>query len=403
MRTRALAALIAIALSWTVHGPALADTPITYGDALARAKKRAPDLAVARGREEVARAEVGVAGVHPNPTLVGGTSTQAAKLSIGASIPLVVLGQRGAAIRASLADLETVKIDGQSTWNEVRASAGHAFVSLWLAQRLAASRADAAALAKRVDEAVAGKVELGAVPELDGLRAHAERLRAEADAMEAEQLVAAAGSELGRWVGITEGASLHAQGEPDLPQAPPSLAELIAKVGGNPSIRRENADAAAAEARVDRERAAVRPTLVLDVGVDVGDPTLPTTNYRAQLAIEVPFVNQRGAYVDRERANAAAARARSTAERARLVAALEAAYRMFAAATARAKAIGDGVVPAAEAAAVAAEASYAAGRAPLVVLLDAERLRVDARTSLIDAQAARANAWIEVERAVGQP
>lgn len=402
MRTRAQAALIALAW-WTILGSARADVSVTYGDVLARAKNHAPDLAVARGREAVARAEVGVAGVHPNPSVIGGTSTQAARVSIGASIPLVILGQRGAAIRASQADLETVKIDGQSTWNEVRAGAGHAFVSLWLAQRMATSRADAATLAKRVDEAVAGKVELGAVPELDGLRAHAERLRAEADAMEAEQLVAAAGSELGRWIGIADGASLRAQGDPDVPPSPAPLADLVAKIGGNPSIRRESSDAAAAEARADRERAAARPTLVLDLGADLADPTLPATNYRAQLAIEVPFVNQRGAFVDRERANAGAARTRGAAERARLLAALESAYRMFAASSARAKAIGEGVVPAAEAAAVAAEASYAAGRAPLFVLLDAERLRVDARTSFLDAQAARANAWIEVERDVGQP
>lgn len=395
--------LLAALSSWGSSARAEGEQPITYRQAIARARQGAPDLVVARGREGVARADIGVAGVYPNPSVIAGTSTQAAKFSIGASIPLVILGQRGASIRASRADLATVQVDTQTTWNDVRAASAHAFVTLWLAQRTALARADAAAVARRVDAAVGGKVELGAVPEVEGLRAHAERLRADADAQEADQLVAAAGAELGRWLGAVNSASLRAQGDPDVPTQATPLADLLSKVNGNPSVRREESDARAAEARADRERALARPIIVLDVGADMGDPTLPGTNYRAQLAVEVPIINRRGAQVEREQALATAARGRSGAERARLLAALESAYRTFNASSARATALATGVVPAAEAAATATEEAYTLGRAPLVALLDAARARIDARLALLDAQAARANAWIEVEHAVGQP
>jgi outer membrane protein TolC len=401
VRMRAIGMLIVALSSWGTLARADGEQSISYGQAIARARLGAPDLAVARGREGVARAEVGVAGVYPNPAVIAGTSTQAARFSIGASIPLVILGQRGASIRASRADLATVQVDTQVTWNDVRAAAAHAFVTLWLAQRTSIARADAAAVARRVDAAVGGKVELGAVPEVEGLRAHAERLRADADAQEAEQLVAAAGAELGRWLASPNSAALRAQGDPDVPVRAAPLAELLTKVNGSPSVRREESDAHAAEARADRERALARPIIVLDVGADMGDPTLTGTNYRAQLAVEVPIINRRGAQVEREHALASAARARSGAERARLVAALESAYHTFNASSARATALATGVVPAAEAAATATEEAYTLGRAPLVALLDAARARIDARLALLDAQAARANAWIEVEHAVG--
>jgi outer membrane protein TolC len=382
---------------------ARAETPITFADAIARARRAAPDLATARARESVARAEVDVAGTVPNPTILGATSTQAAKISVGASIPLVILGQRGAAIDASRADLATVKMESEVTWTEVRAATARAFVTLWLAERTASARADAAAIVRHVEGAVLGRVEVGAAPQVEGLRVRAERLRADADAQEAAQLVAAAGSDLGRWIGVVDGAGLRALGDPEVPAEPPAFTALAARVDANPAIRREELDARAAEARANRERALVRPGLTLDIGMDAYDPTLPATNYRAQLGIEVPLFNQRGAFIERERRNADAARARTAAERTRRAADLVAAYRTFEAISSRTKALSDGVVPAADAAAVATEESYTLGHAPLVAVLDAEKARIDAKLALLEARAARAEAWIEVERAIGEP
>lgn len=380
-----------------------AETPIGYRESIALARTNAPDLAVARGRETVSRAEVGIAGIYPNPSLATGTSTLAAKLSVTATVPLVVFGQRGAAIRAGEADLATTKVETEVSWNDIRAATAHAFVTLWLAQRVAEERKRTADIARRLDDAVTQKFEAGAIPELDALRAHAERLRAEADVTEADETVNAAASELGRWVGAAPGASLRAAGDPDVPRVAPLLNDLLVRIPGHPGIRREASEVRAADARAARERALVRPTMLLDVGTDIGDPTLSGANYRAQLAIEVPVFNARGPYVDRERAFAAVARARATAETTRLGASVESAYHSFLGASARSKALEEGVVPAADAAAVAAEAQYEAGRAPLVTLLEALRARVESRSALVDLKASRANAWIEVEHLTGAP
>jgi outer membrane protein, heavy metal efflux system len=373
-----------------------------YAEALALARERAPAIAVARGREVVAEADARVGGIYPNPAVIAGTSTQTAKLSVGATVPLVILGQIGAATRAGRAELATVEADTRVAVSDVRAGAAHAFVALWLAQRTSEARTDAATITQRLDDAVRGRVEVGSAPELEALRARAERLRADADARAAADLVGAAAADLGRWIGTTT-TGLRVEGDPTTPDEPPPFADLAVRVQNGPSVRREELDAHAAEARADRERALVRPGLVLDFGADIGDPTLPATNYRGQLGIEVPLFNQRGPLIERELGSARVARLRARSEATTRLSDLTVAYETFVALTHRLKALDGGVVPAAEAAAQATEESYTLGRATLVAVLDSERARIDARLSLLETKAARANAWIDAERAAGQP
>src|SRR5450631_1804703 len=75
--------------------PAGAESRVSYRQALALSRERAPNVAVARATQGVAEADSRTGGLYPNPTLSAGTSTQAARLSLGASLPLLILGQRG--------------------------------------------------------------------------------------------------------------------------------------------------------------------------------------------------------------------------------------------------------------------------------------------------------------------
>ncbi len=394
-----------LVLGCLLCGTARADDAVAVGyvDALARARASSPELVAARSREPMAKADIGIAGTYPNPSVYAGTSTQAARLGVGASIPLVVFGQRGAAIDASRADYETVRADTGLVWNDVRAATARAYVSLWLAERTAGARGDAAVVVKRLEDAVRGRIDVGVAPEVEGLRVRAERLRADADAAEAVALVSAAGSDLARWIGVPDGAMLRAKDDPPAPASPPPLASLLERVEQAPAVKRDKADERASDARAHRERALVRPLLTLDVGADIADPSYAGPNYRAQVGIEVPIFNQRGAYIEREVHAAEAARARASASRARGTADVTIAYRTFVAISARMKALEEGVVPAAEAAASSTEEAYALGHSPLIAVLDATKARIEARLSLLDARAARALAWVDVERAVGAP
>ena len=376
---------------------------VSLEEALSAARRAAPDLLVARARESVAHADVGVAGVYPNPSVSGATSTAAAKISGTVSIPLVVLGQRGAAVTAARAEEATVLVDTQVAWNDIRQATVRAFVALWLAEGTAEARRESATIEATLESAVVQRVEVGSAPQIDALRVHAEKLRADADVIDADARMAVAGTELGRWMGLADGSALRAGGATFAPDAPPALSGLLPRLDESAPVRREQSDVRAAEARADRERAFVRPSMALDLGVDAYDPNVQGTNYRAQLTIDLPLFNQRGPQVQREQALADVARARTRAARVQVAAELTAAFRTFEGASARWHTLADAVVPAARGAAKATEEAYTLGRAQLVAVLDAERVLVDARVSALEAQAARASAWSDVEHALGAP
>ncbi len=375
---------------------------ISYAEALLQAKRRAPSVAVIRASERVAEADSRTPGLYPNPTVSAGTSTQSARFTVAASVPLSVLGQRGAALAAGRAEYAVAQLDSKMSLVDLRATTGHAFVALWLAERSARAREDAARVSRRVESAVQSRVEVGSSPELEGLRAHAERLRADLDARSALAAVDAAAANLAIWIGVGFSVPLRVQGDPAVPDRIPDLNELSAHVAQTPSVQRALAELQAAQARAASERAQLRPLMTLDFGADFDDPTLPgLTNYHAQLGVEVPLFNQRGPLIEREERRAEVARAQARAEQARLSAELIADYRTFSALTEQAATLAAEVLPAAASAAQATEESYTLGRAPLVAVLDAERARIDAEVALVESQGARANAWLDVERALG--
>ncbi len=371
--------------------------------ALRAAQLYAPDLALAHARERVADAEIGVAGTYPNPSVFGGSSTQTARLTAGVSLPLIFFGQRGYAMDAARADADTTRTETQITWVDVRWATIRAFDELWRAEHVFLARKDAAALVIKLDTAVGGRAEVGSAPQIDALRAHAERLSVEADAMAAGAQVRVAAAELARWTGIAPDVDLRAEGDPSAPDVPPSLATLLAQVGTSVHVKREVDDAHAARARISRERALNRPAMLLDLAVDAFDPTVPTTNFRGQLAIEVPLFNQRGGYIDREQANEDAAIARQHMVLTRVSSGLTGAYRTYEAAQDRAKVLTTTVVPASEMSVRAMQDAYDLGRSALLGLLDAQRALVATRVDAIEATAASANAWADVEHALGTP
>jgi cobalt-zinc-cadmium efflux system outer membrane protein len=145
-----------------------------------------------------------------------------------------------------------------------------------------------------------------------------------------------------------------------------------------------------------------RPALSLDLGLDAFDPSVQGVNYRVQIGLEIPVFNWRRPNIEREEASASVAQLRRSAVHTRIESELSTAYMTFVAASTREQSYRDAVLPAATLAADATQESYALGRAPLFAVLEAQRSRVDAMISLVDARGARANAWVEVERLVGE-
>jgi cobalt-zinc-cadmium efflux system outer membrane protein len=322
---------------------------------------------------------------------------------IGVTVPLIVFGQRGAAFEAGQAATNVAHQDTRASVADARASAGEAYVTLWSAERSAIALTQAAQLALKLETIVQARVEVGSAPALEQLRAHSDRMRAEMDASVATELVDASASELCVWIGLPIDERLRAADAPRTPEQPPALSQLLSRLPQSPALQRAELEIRAAEARAASERAQVRPALSLDLAAEYFDPTVPATNYIAQLGLEVPLFNQRGPMIERERFRAASARFRLGAERRARGSALLVAYRNFTAQARREQTLVQGVLPALRAAAQAAEESYALGRTPLVSVLDARHASIDAELDLFATEAARAKAWIEVEHLLGSP
>jgi outer membrane protein TolC len=221
------------------------------------------------------------------------------------------------------------------------------------------------------------------------------------DAAVAVDLVDASASELCVWIGLPLDERLRAADAPPIPQHPPTLAQLLAQLPQSPALQRAQLEIQAAEARVASERAQVRPALSLDLSAEYFDPTMPTANYIAQLGVEIPLFNRRGAMIERARWKTEGARYRFGAERKAKSSALLVAYRHFAAQARRRQTLLNGVLPAVRAAAQAAAESYGFGRTPLVSVLEARQASINAELDLVATEAAAAQAWIEVEHLLG--
>src|SRR5215831_11829104 len=90
LRTGGLAAACLLARSMAAPPTRAADAvhQISLAEARAEAARRSPDVVIAIGREEIARAQIDVAGALANPTVTVQTARQTARLGTALSLPL---------------------------------------------------------------------------------------------------------------------------------------------------------------------------------------------------------------------------------------------------------------------------------------------------------------------------
>ena len=388
--------------------PATAERPAEISLAAARdaAVARAPDVALARGREEIARAQVDVAGALANPTLALSTARETARLGTGVSLPMPLFGQRATAVAAARSDADAAGLEVEATRGEARWNATLAWLDLWEAQERARLLADAATEAARVATIADEKFKAGSAPRVEVLRTGADRERARADASLAAALVPAAAARLAIAVGPGGGQAWVgpvwvATGKPDLALADVALAALQRGVAEHPILRWDRARIAAGAAHVRAEQRARWPTVTGDVTVNWHDPTLPATDVIAGIAFEAPVLSLRGGAIARARAEQKLAETTAETEQRRLAAALVDALGRAGGAGERSRTLATVVLPALDQAWRMNEEGYRDGRVDLLRLLDAQRVRLETRIAVVEAEAAWQRALADVERAAG--
>ena len=374
---------------------------ISLAEALARATQANPDVAAARLNVRVAEAGIQTAGQLANP-VVSGSYGPDAPLYIGTvDVKLPVLGQRGTAVAAAERERDTARAEVATRELTVQAAVRRAYFALAAAQVQAQFAAEATRLARELEQLSTKKFETGSAPRLEVEQAAVTRRQAEQDQIDRETVASTAQVELGKLLG-TEG-ELAAR-DPLLPTpAAPPLEQLVERAGKHPEVQALRRQQDAALARAQRERAAVRP--LPDVAVAFqggGDSTQPRVGIRGTLAFELPILSWNGGRVSAEEAQANLAATQATAAEQRLRNEIRAARARWDAASRRARAYADELVPAALRLLEMARTGYQLGRAPLISVLQAQGEVTAARVKGVDAANEAQKAFADLEEAAGE-
>ena len=169
----------------------------------------------------------------------------------------------------------------------------------------------------------------------------------------------------------------------------------------HPILRWDRARIAAGAAHVRAEQRARWPTVTGDLTVNWHDPTLPATDVIAGIAFDAPVLSLRGGAIARARAEQKLAETTAETEQRRLAAALVDALGRAGGAGERSRTLATAVLPALDQAWRMNEEGYRDGRVDLLRLLDAQRVRLETRIAVVEAEAAWQRALADVERAAG--
>ncbi len=376
---------------------------LTLHDALEKAGASSQFEDVAAAGIRTAEAQRRVAGLRPNPSIVGeaenvaGTGIyrglRSSETTLGLALPLELGGKRGARIAVAETQIDRAVLQAEIARADLRLRVTQTYNAAAAAQRRVAIAGDQVGIAAEVLRAARVRVQAGRASPLEQQRADVARISAEATLERARRSAAAASGNLARLldmpVGTLDGDWFDA--------ARPSRVTTVSATAGSLT-------AAAARADLDTATAQVRlaqSQRVPDVTVSASARRLAQTDdVAAVFGVSIPLnVFNTG------RAGIAVAEAqREQADARRRVALLDAEQDVAtalaeadnAATTAR-NATGPALAAAIEAARIA-RIGYREGKFGQLDLLDAERTLLETRTAAIDALAAYHDAQARLER-----
>jgi cobalt-zinc-cadmium efflux system outer membrane protein len=374
---------------------------LSLEQALAAARKT-PAAQAAAGEARAAEERVPSASAWPGTTLSLGTTRKTARLIAGISLPLPIFGDLAPARAQAEAERDRARADASLAGLTLEHDVTVAWIELARLEARAELADDGAARAAELKTVADKRLEHGDASKAEAELAGAAAARARADAAAAHGQVSAASAELAGLIGADPDLPLHADGGlPARPGALPGLAALRARAASHPDVTAADADVAAGAAGVSQAERARWPHLSLDAEADVSDPTLPGTDVRVGLSLEIPLFGRTTPALRAARTARDAARRRREAALARVDAAIVAAYRRYQAALGRLDTLETEVAPAQREAARYARLAYQEGQGDLTQVLQAERSLLEVEAELVDARADAAIATADLRLAAG--
>lgn len=395
-----LACVVVSILLAAAPAAAQREATVSIDEALARADERAPDVAVAAAQAAVARRDVDVAGILPNPRIGGGLSVDYAGV-LDLYVLLPIFGQLDTATDAARARAEVGEIGIGVARLDARLAVALAWTDLWLAEQAARLAEGDAARRDRIVEATTAREAEGTTARLDVLRARADAARAHA---EADALATARDAAAARLAGAIGGdptrETLRAAGDPlGTDVDVPALEAIDDLLETHPLAERAHASVHAADEATRHDHRSRWPRL----GVQLSDwihRSNDQHDVRLMLTMDLALFDE--PRIARSEAARDQAHVEDEATLGRLRAGVVAARADFVAARERCRAIDESVLPTAREAATLAREGYEEGSLDLTATLLAAQAEADAERALATCAAERARAAARLDHAEGR-
>lgn len=383
--------------------PVISNSELSLPQAMVLAMERNPSLRAVRLGRAISAAEIGIARERPNPEFNFEAERETPHYAFGVLLPLELGGKRGrrtdvaqAGADATLAEIARAEI-------ELRVEVRRAFYEAVAAeQRLTLSR-ELAGLAQRARDAAQARLDAGDAPRLELLQSELELARTQNELATHDAERVAARVELNALLGLPPDAATMVRGELGEGAVPEPAAAVTKALDASLDLAVLDRRIREAQAKVALARALQVPDLSLTGTVTQDAPGEFNTGYRAGFSLAVPIFTTHRAGVTREESAVAQARAEREAAAVQTTAAVTAAVARAQALRQQLDRETRDILPRAQQVETMAEDSYRAGQTGLVVLLQTLQTTRDTRLQALDTALSYQKALADLERAMGAP
>lgn len=385
---------------------ALGDSVIDLRTALQLAVAKNPQVQAVRAQIAAAQGRLQQSRYRPNPEFstevedLGRESESGpAQTTIGIEQPFELFGKRGGRVAVARAELISEQYAAQQSLLELYQSVSSTFTSALGAQENVALARQRLDLARKIQDAVQVKLNDGAVPKAELLRAQSATKLAEIDLAASEATATQARLALAALWGSGD-ANFGVDGSLDEWLTNTLAGAEAPSIDGNPTLAALEALTRAREADITLSKASGKPDLNLGAGYrrlhDDG-----SNSFLVWASVPLPLFNRNKggvaeatARLTQSEAELAATRQRLEGELRQLLVGLQTQRELIAL-------LRDQVIPPAQQAMEEIDLAYRLGSQPYINVLDAQRTLAELQGQLIDALVAGANAAIGIEQLTG--
>ncbi len=377
---------------------------LTLQAALDLADKQNLDLVAARQRRAVALAGIRIARQRPNPTFTFTALRDEPHEGFFLDQPFELGGKRQHRIQVAEQEGSLTEVEITTLTRQVRRSTREAFYRLALARAESERLAQVVKLAERLKQIARERFEAGAVAQLEVIQAELGVSRAQADFKVADQQEKVSISQLNTL--LNEPASTPWElGESltDLPSGI-SLPDLVQRAyDSNAELQHLAQEQKIEQSRRGLLKAQRIPNLDLQYGLDFNSPRDFRVGPRSQLSLRLPLFTRNQGEIAQSFANQRVLEAEAAATKRAVAGRVEAAYLNLNARQTQVEVNRQTLLPVARQLESMTEESYRAGKANILVVLDAQRNVQDVEKTYLENLFALQSAFADLEQTVGVP